>query len=96
MKTNLIAFCLIAAILCAVSAGCGNSGGMSVEEMQRETNAALSKQDNVGEETERLRRELSQIPAQEKLTKTPYKIGNTYILEKDSGGEYDFIYHHDG
>lgn len=94
MKTNQTTFFLIYVIaLFAISAGCGHSGGLSDEELRRETDEALAKQDNITNETERLRREISQIPAQEQLTKTPYrnKIGIIHILEKDSSGEYHFV-----
>lgn len=85
--------CALLTAMSFIGAGCGHSGGMSDEQLRRETDAALAKQDKISEETERLRRELSQIPAQEQITKTPYRGGNgiIYILEKDSGGEYDFV-----
>ena len=99
MKTNKTAFYLIwtalaTFTLCTANTGCGNSGGMSLEETQRETDAALQKQKNKSEGTERLRKELSKIPSQEMLTKTPYKnqSGIIYILERgDTSGEYQFV-----
>src|SRR5678816_4430762 len=69
----------------------GNQGGMSLEQTQRETDAALQKQDNKSAGIERLERELAQIPAKEQLTKTPYRdtLG-PFILERQDGGPYKF------
>lgn len=97
MKTNKTAFYLIwmawVAFTLCTNTGCGNSGGMSLEETQRETDAALQKQKNKSEGTERLRKELSKTPSQEMLTKTPYKnqSGIIYILERRDSSEYQFV-----
>jgi predicted component of type VI protein secretion system len=68
--------------LTLIGAGCGESGRKSDEQQRQEINAALARQEKVTAETERLRRELSQIPDKEQLTKTPYRGSNglIYIL----------------
>lgn len=94
MKTSQILFSWMTATCIGIAAlACSsNQGGMSLEQMQRETNAALQKQDNTASGVEQLERELAQIPAKEQLTKTPYRdILGPYILERVGGsGPYKF------
>ncbi len=99
MKTNNTTFYLVWIALatftfCIANTGCGNSGGISREESARELDAAFQKQKNKSEGTERLQTELSKIPSQEMLTKTPYKnqTGVIYILERENNGEYKFYF----
>ena len=89
LPTSMALVCLGLAFLAAACSG--NQGGISLEQTQRETDAALQKQDNKSIGIERLERELAQIPGKEQLTKTPYRdtLG-PYILERQASGPYKF------
>src|SRR6478609_2287585 len=97
MKTSQIlrqSMTVLSFTLAMLAMACaGNQGGMSLEQTQRETNAALQKQDNKAAGIERLERELAQIPAKEQITKTPYRdtLG-PYILERQDNGPYKFYF----
>jgi len=89
LRTSITASSLAFAMFAVACSG--NQSGMSLEQTQRETDAALQKQDNKSAGIERLQRELAQVPAKEQLTKTPYRdtLG-PFILERQDGGPYKF------
>ena len=75
----------------ALALGCESQGGKSAEELSRETDAILKKQENKTAGIERLRRELAVVPGNEQLTKEPYRgTLEPYILERQDNGEYKF------
>lgn len=87
---HLVAIILLVSVSLALACS-GSQGGLSAEQVSRETDAALKKQENKSSGIERLQRELAQIPGTEKLTKEPYRdtLG-PYILERQENGQYKF------
>lgn len=79
-RVNVIA--ALGLILCLLN-GCGDNGGMTAEESRRELDKTFDKQKKATEGKAKLLSEISRIPAQERLTKTPYKKDSQLpILEK--------------
>lgn len=79
-RVNVIA--ALGLILCLLN-GCGYNGGMTAEESRRELDKTFDKQKKTTEGKAKLLSEISRIPAQERLTKTPYKKDSQLpILEK--------------
>ena len=76
-------------ILCVLN-GCGYSGGRTAEELKRDSDKTFEKQKKTTEGKAKLLGEISQIPAQEQLTKTPYRKGSQLPLLEKMESEKDY------
>lgn len=76
-------------VLCLFN-GCGHSGGITAEESRRELDKTFEKQKNSTGGKAKLLSEISQIPAQERLTKTPYKKDSQLPLLEKMESEKDY------
>lgn len=89
-RSGISALAIVLTATCLLSA-CESGGGMSAEEIAKETNAAMDKVSKVAAGRAKLLEQLSQIPTNEQLMSAPVKeTGKRFIILERETGPYQF------